>query len=475
MKGVHVAGQVNIRRLAKGGEPRSELNSKSELFYSTSRGISLDKIIPPSIPSNLTHDPKRKKTNVQLIVVLEAVTNEPELLLYTSLDGDEQSLTVAVPDKFESSIPGQRACVELKGTIWAPEDAELGILSVRATHLDILLFDDISLRVADYSELSTVIGDIRTGASEPASYEEDSGPGSVFSNNNNHKLGLKVTSSNESWQFDSRIIEVSTTSGNIGGTWPLYDMLGLHSKSGNIHTLISPQDELAEKPKPAVLSISTISGTISAREPVHSLDQVPRRDYLVDIASTAGNVEGRLAFSSGITVRTTSSDITLDLLPVINIDILTPDKPAQLETLTTSGTLVVRVLEPVLFDGNGKTVSITTGNINTDTNTNANITSGVITSSSSSSSHALDCLDSTHRSTSGNIILRYPQAWEGTLSATTTSGQLRARGKDLKIINYTGGWPGSRMEARKGPVGKKSTMEVHPLLGKMDAIIGDEA
>jgi hypothetical protein len=426
--------------------------------------------------SNFTQDLKRKDTYAQAIVVLEAATNEPELLLYTSLDADKQSLTVAIPDKFESSIPGQRACVELKGTIWVPEDAKLGILSVRATHLDILLFDDISLRIADYSELSTVIGDIRTGASEPASYEQGSEPRPVFSSNNNRDLGSKSTESNESWQFNSRIIEVSTTSGGIGGTWPLYDVLGLHSKSGTIHTFITPQEELAEKPKPAVLSISTISGTISAREPVHALDRVPHRDYLVDIKSTAGKVEGALAFGSGITVRTTSADITLDLLPVIDIDTSTPDKPAQLETLTTSGTLVVRVLEPVLFDGNGKTVSVSTSRINTDTKTDANanakITWDAITSSSS---HALDCLESTHKSTSGDIVLRYPQAWEGALSATTTSGQLRARGKDLKIISYTGRWPGSRMEARKGPVGKKSTMEVHPLLGKMDAIIGYEA
>ncbi|KAJ8112191.1 hypothetical protein ONZ43_g5447 [Nemania bipapillata] len=79
-----------------------------------------------------------------------------------------------------------------------------------------------------------------------------------------------------------------------------------------------------------------------------------------------------------------------------------------------------------------------------------------------------------HKSTSGSIGLRYPQSWEGMLYAHTTSGQLVAKGKDLKILKYTGGWPGSKMEARKGAEGNKSTIEANALLGSVEAIIGDE-
>ncbi|KAI3317610.1 hypothetical protein HD806DRAFT_541076 [Xylariaceae sp. AK1471] len=403
--GVRVGGQIIIRRLKEGGDPR---------------------------------------------MVLEIATNEPDLRLHTSLDADLQAIRVNVPDRYENTVPGQHPCVEMRGTVWVPENAEIGILSIRAIHLDVLLLDDLSLRVVDYSELSSVVGDIRSGASKPASYKNSN---AVFSD-----PGHAFVPAKDSYVFDSRVIEVSTTSGKIEGNWPLYDVLGLHTTSGNVQVSITPEEELADNPKPAVLSLSTISGAISAAEP-DERRRIPQRDYLVDIKSTAGSVRGALAFGAGITVHSTSSDVTLDLLPVINIDEITPEKPAQLETVTTSGATAVRIVEPILFDGNGKTISAGT------------FEDGVLVDLTS---RALDCLEATHRSTSGNIGLRYPQSWEGTLYAVTTSGQLIAKGKDLKIIKYAGGWPGSKMEARKGPVGKKSTIQVHALLGTMDTIIGDE-
>ncbi|KAF2965070.1 hypothetical protein GQX73_g8502 [Xylaria multiplex] len=398
--GVHVGGQVNVRRLT-GGDPRA---------------------------------------------VLEIVTNDPELRLYTSLDAETQEVKVSVPEAYESSIPGQRPCVEIQGTIWVPEDAELDFLSIRAVHLDILLFDDLSLQVADYTELTSVAGDIKAGASDSAV-----NGGVSFENPDYTFVPAK-----DSWAFDSRIIEVHTTSGSIDGNWPLYDMLGLHTTSGNLKVSITPEEELEDYPKSAVLSLSTISGSISATEPVHDLKRIPQRDYLVDVKSTAGGVHGALAFSAGATVHSTASNIALDLLPVINIDRINPQNQAQLETVTTSGTTAVRVLEPKFFDGNGKTLG--TNEILTD-----------------AASTVLDSLEATHKSTSGNIGLRYPQSWEGVISAQTTSGRIVARGKDLKIIKSSGGWPGSVMEGQKGASGKKSTIQVRALMGSVDAVIGDES
>ncbi|KAI1428382.1 hypothetical protein F5Y12DRAFT_711018 [Xylaria sp. FL1777] len=417
---VHVGGQVHVRRLTEGaGDPR---------------------------------------------MVLEIVTNEPDLRLYTSLDAEEQRMKVSVPESYESSVPGQRPCVEMKGTIWAPEDAEIGILSIRATHLDILLFDDLSLHVTDYTELSSVVGGIKAGASEPTSRENDA---DVLLSNSD----LKFVPAKDSWAFDSRIIEAHTTSGNIDGNWPLYDMLGLHTTSGSIKVSITPEEELEHRPKSAVLSLSTISGVISATEPVHELKRMTQRDYLVDVKTTSGSVQGALAFSAGITAHTTASNIALDLLPVINIDKISQRNPAQLETITTSGGIAVRILEPKYYDGNGKaleTAKATEASTEGNGDNNNEILTGV-------ARRALDCLEATHKSTSGNIGLRYPQSWEGTLSAETTSGRLVAKGKDLKIIKSSGGWPGSKMEARKGAVGKKSTIEVRALLGSLDALIGDES
>ncbi|TGJ80690.1 hypothetical protein E0Z10_g8057 [Xylaria hypoxylon] len=413
--GVRVGGQINVRRLTDGGDPR---------------------------------------------MVLEIVTNEPDLRLYTSLDAEMQEIRVSVPETYETSVSGQRPCVEIKGTIWVPQGAEIGILSLRAIHLGILLFDDLSLQVADYTELSSVAGSITAGASESNSHEKNTG--ASLSNPDYTFVPAK-----DSWAFDSRVIEVRTTSGSIDGNWPLYDLLGLHTTSGSIQVSITPEEELENYPKSAVLSLSTISGSISATEPVHDPDRIPRRDYLVDVKSTSGSLKGALAFSAGITVHSTASSIALDLLPVINIDKINARNPAQLETVTTSGGTAVRVLEPKYFDGNGKALGTTT---ETSAGHDTNDDKEILTEAS----RVLDCLEATHKSTSGSVGLRYPQTWEGVISAETTSGRLVARGKDLKIIKSSGGWPGSMMEGRKGTAGKKSTIQVHVLLGSMDALIGDE-
>ncbi|KAI1152997.1 hypothetical protein F4825DRAFT_285404 [Nemania diffusa] len=392
---VRVGGQVNVRRLNKGdGEPR---------------------------------------------IVLDIVTNEPDLRLYTSLDASLQEMKVTVPETYESTVRGQRPCVEIKGTVWVPADGEIGVLSLRANHLDILLLDDLSLHVADYTEIASVVGHIRAAAA----IEEE---GASLPNPDYTFVPAK-----DSWALDSRIIEVRTTAGRIDGNWPLYDMLGLHTTSGSVAVSITPQAALATAPKPAVLSLSTISGAVSATEPIHAPgEEIPPRAYLVDVRSTSGTVSGALAFGAALTAHATASSLGLDLLPVVvDVDALTPESPAQLETITTSGAIAVRVLEPVFYDGQGKVLA-------------------------GAKAKVLDCLEATHKSTSGSIGLRYPQSWEGTLYAHTTSGQLVAKGKDLKILKYTGGWPGSKMEARKGAEGKKSTIEVNALLGSMEAIVGDE-
>ncbi|KAI0556281.1 hypothetical protein F4679DRAFT_26472 [Xylaria curta] len=387
-------------------------------------------------------------------MVLEIATNDPFLRLYTSLDASTQEIKVNVPETFESTVPGQRPCVEIRGTVWVPENGELSTLSLKAIHLGISLIDDLSLKVSDYTDLASVAGDIKAAVSKSASNGKDMGTSNLSPDH-------MFVPAKSSWAFNSRVIEAQTTSGNIEGNWPLYDMLGLHSTSGTQKVSITPHNESAHDPKSAILSMSTVSGDISAVEPVHALDHIPWRDYLVDVKSTSGTVRGAFAFSGGITVHTTASDLDLDLLPVMNIDKWNTRNPAQLETVTTSSEVAVRILEPVFFDDRGRAALAAT-----DDNNNTTLTD--------MSSRALDCLEATHKSTSGSVRLRYPQAWEGTLYAQTTSGRLVAKGKDLKIVKYTGGWPGTKMEARKGEAGNKSTIEVHALLGGMDAIIGDE-
>lgn len=389
---VRVAGQVNVRRLDAGGEPR---------------------------------------------MVLEIATNDKGVLLDVFADEEAQAMKVSVPKKYDPMNSEEWPCVEMRTTIWVPQDAEIGVVSLGVIHLDILMLDDLSIHAADYARISSVIGDIKSGAERPLNY-------------NNSRIvqtapDFTFLPAKDSYVLDSRVVEVTTTSGTISGNWPLYDMLGLHTTSGDIKVSITPNNASEIDPKSAVLSLSSISGVVHATEPVHLVDQIPLRDYLVDIKSTSGGIHGAFAFGAGIELKSTASDIALDLLPVMNEGKVSPTQPAQLETATTSGTTAVRVLEPIWFDDNGLV-----------------------------SNKSLNCLQALHKSTSGDIGLRYPQAWEGYLQGETTSGSLKVKGKDVKIVRSVGGWPGSKMEARKGRAGPGSTIQVHVLMGDMDAIIGEE-
>ncbi|OTA88084.1 hypothetical protein M434DRAFT_399155 [Hypoxylon sp. CO27-5] len=389
---VRVAGQVNVRRLDSGGSPR---------------------------------------------MVLEIATNDKGLLLDVFADAEEQAMKVSVPRKYDPVDPQVWPCVEMRMTIWVPEDAELGMLQLGVVHLDILLLDDLTLHVAEYSKISSIVGNIASGADRPIVYNSTGMMPMV--------PDFTFVPAKDGYVFDSRIIEVTTTSGQIDGNWPLYDMLGLHTTSGDIKVSITPKEELEEDPKSAVLSLSSISGAVHATEPVHTPELIPLRDYLVDIKSTSGGIHGAFAFGAGIELKSTASDIALDLLPVMNAYNVSASYPAQLETATTSGTTAVRILEPIWYGAAGLM-----------------------------GSRPLNCLQAVHKSTSGDIGLRYPKAWEGDLYAETTAGALRVKGKDVRIVRSVKGWPGQKLEARKGPGGPGSTVQVHALMGNLDAVIGNE-
>ncbi|KAI0181850.1 hypothetical protein GGR52DRAFT_58026 [Hypoxylon sp. FL1284] len=389
---VRVAGQVDVRRLDAGGSPR---------------------------------------------LVLEIAADNKDILLHMYADEKAQAMKVSVPKKFDSAQSGDWACVEMRATVWVPEDAELGTLSLGVVHLDVLTLDDLSLHVNKFARLSSVVGDVKSGVDHRLSYNESrftqSAPDFTF------------VPARSSYVFDSRVVEISTTSGIIGGNWPLYDMLGMHSTSGDIKVSVTPKPASETEPKPAVLSVSSVSGAVRVAEPINAADAIPLRDYLVDVKSTSGDMHGALAYGAGVQLKTVSSDIAFNLLPVMNVDELSPAAPAQLETATTSGTTAIRILEPLWFGASG-----------------------------SAAARPLDCLQALHKSPSGDVGLQYPQAWEGRLKAVTTSGSLNVTGKDVTITKQVGGFPGSKLEAEKGKSSPGSTIDVRVLTGTLNAVIGDK-
>ncbi|KAI1759497.1 hypothetical protein GGR53DRAFT_141607 [Hypoxylon sp. FL1150] len=388
---VRVAGQVNLRRLDAGGSPR---------------------------------------------MVLEIATTDHGILLDVYADEHAQAMKVSVPKKYHSANSRDRACVEMRATIWVPEDADIGAITLRVLHLDILALDDLSLHVHDFARIESVVGDVKSGVDRRLSYNETRSTPRV--------PDFTFVPARSSYVFDARVIEVSSTSGDIVGNWPLYDLLGVHTTSGNVDVSVTPKNASATDPRAAVLSVSTISGDVQVVQPVLSPGRIPQRDYLVDVKSTSGGIKGALAFGAGIELKTVSSQMALHLLPVVNVDRVSPGTPAQLETMTTSGGTAVRIMEPLWFGAYGPAAA-----------------------------RALDSLQALHKSTSGNVELQYPQAWEGNLKASTTSGSLSVGGKDVRIIRSVGGFPGSKLEARKGSSDPGSSIEVRAVMGSLNAVIGN--
>ncbi|KAI0484002.1 hypothetical protein GGR56DRAFT_3837 [Xylariaceae sp. FL0804] len=458
---VRVGGQVDVRRLDEGGSPR---------------------------------------------VVLETVANDPDLRINVVLSSQSQLMQVRVPQRYASAATVQ-PCVELRATIWVPPNAVIGELTVGTVELDIRLLDDLSLRVADRSRLFSVSGDVSSGVSGPATYGRHHAPEQWggAANGADPDRPLAFIPARAGYVLDSRVIEVHTTSGRIDGNWPLYDKLGLSTTSGDVDVGITPHDAPSADPgRAAVLALSSTSGTLRAAEPLYHygnnddhydndddseegwekvMDRrrtLPPRNYVVDVRSASGDVRAALAFGPHANLMSTSSDLQLDLLPVVPVEEREADSSSSLllTTVTSSGQTNVRVREPVWLSSyhdqhhSGSTMMMTEEEEEDGTRTG--------TRSRDAVRRAFRCLRATHRTTSGDVALRFPQSWEGDLTADSVSGRLAVAGRDVRVLQRGDGPGRSLLRARKGPghgggpgEGGTSLIAVHAVSGDLDAVIGD--
>ncbi|KAK8087200.1 hypothetical protein PG994_002174 [Apiospora phragmitis] len=426
-------------------------------------------------------------------VILEIVTNDPDLRVDVNADEADQMMKVTVPKHTTSSNPDLRPCMEMRATIYVPENAELKEMGIKTVHLDILTLDDLSLKVAEYTRLVSDLGDIVSATDKARTYTAaEKSPMTAVRD-------YIFVPAKETYKFDSRLIEVQTVAGNIGGTWPLYDLLGLHATAGSVQASIAPKAVLEADPKPAVLSLSTVSGALSAAEPIHELAQMPIREYLVDLKSTSGRIHGALAFSTGIDLKSTASDIAVDLLPVLDSSRVNATSPAQLETGTTSGTTAVRVLDPVWFAGWSASPSSPSPNNSpppaplSHAATTANkrdtgkprpaapITLTAMATleqvrdtaaAAGLANQPLNCLQAVHKSTSGDIGLKYPASWVGSLAGDSTAGKLGVSGKDVRVVKSTQGLGRSELVAYVGQNGGASSIRTHSMIGNLACQIG---
>jgi len=406
---------------------------------------------------------RRAKDGQAPVMHMQMVTDYEDLRLKVVVDNSAQLMKISVPRRTHSDFPPRLPCLEIRTTIWVPADASLGELGVDVISLGIYTLDDLSLKLTNAMKLSSISGDIGSGLS---------------SMDASLKMPTGYSTPPSTYKLDSRIVRVGTTSGRIGGHYPLYDILDLHTTSGSIDASITPHEVLDSAPKPATLTIHTKSGSIHAEMPIRLTSSVPDRDYVTDIRGVSGSVRGNLVQGSHTYVQTTSGSQELTLLPVLDLGSRSPSNPATLETIIVSSHLTVEILDPVWF-GNANTIPAreTTPSpyfpIGDHSPLDAVLPPSAIGPfSRSSSTQVLNLLKATHKTTSGSITLRYPEAWEGDLHASTISGSIKITGKDVHKIGGHDGWVGSDITVRKGPSDKASNTEVETTSSSIQVALG---
>lgn len=255
------------------------------------------------------------------------------------------------------------------------------------------------------------------------------------------------------------------------------NLLSLHA----VTLPISLDDELSLGLNRAVLG--TVNGDVRVREGALAKGTVR-------LSSMSGDVEGDVPISSDIHVETTSGDISLKLVPV-------PDPDFSLSSVrvsSVSGEVDVRAKGvPVDVSYEDKVTTIS-GDITVTlpfSSAAVSSTSGKITASltpiyaeggslktQSLSGHVevtvqdpahdgLSSLTSHHDTTSGSQRIRYPDAWEGEFAASSFSGDVSVRGKDVKVGGVRRGVNGGKGDG-------ESRLKAKSFSGSIEIVIGEE-
>lgn len=178
--------------------------------------------------------------------------------------------------------------------------------------------------------------------------------------------------------------------------------------SGSIDIDVEPKDADEDNVQPAVLRLSSKSGSIRA---LTSTISVPARDYQATLRSLNGGIDATLLHGSYTSLRTLNGRINADLYPYGHND------------------------------------------SRTDINTHCQSGSSDITvhSSLSHPNDPVNKLYSEHHGLSGSVSLWYPAQWQGMIKGSTFSGSIDLDWDGVKVIrDDKKGWIKRTVEAVRG-------------------------
>ncbi|KIV89365.1 hypothetical protein, variant [Exophiala mesophila] len=227
-------------------------------------------------------------------------------------------------------------------------------------------------------------------------------------------------STNDTWGPTREIVH-RETSHSITGSFKLYDLLDLSTKSGSISITV----EVQPGEKPAHMRLSTSSGSINVRvvqfegagrwlswasskiaKPVEGLNSLDRM-FVTEISTNSGSVNGNVLHGNGGTTSISTSSGSINLSFYV-VGVSSGDPTSKITTNSKSGSQNIKVIPYARFADSY---------------------------SEQASTSAIRAMQNLHRiSGSGSITVKYPSEWEGRLHIEQTgSGSMMAGGAGLNV------------------------------------------
>jgi hypothetical protein len=197
----------------------------------------------------------------------------------------------------------------------------------------------------------------------------------------------------------------------VKGKFALNNLLFFKKDAGSMKVEINPKFSADGQPsKPAILEIIQGSGKLKVKYPDHQRD-IPVRDYRTTITSRSGTVGGTILHGTQTTIEKETGDMNINIFPFRSGKGI-----SSLTTYQGSGVTTIEVLKPDLRQ----------------------------------SGNSLTKISSSHTSRSGNMKLKYPEEWQGSIYGEAKSGILDFKGDNVTVVERGGAGRPNYIRAQKG-------------------------
>lgn len=290
----------------------------------------------------------------------------------------------SVPRASSSDLVAGLPCIYVAATISVPPGTTLENLGINTETLSVSFYPGLDYAITNCTEINAHSSSLSLVTDEPPSID-----------------------------ISSRETSIHLNSGSVSGSYPLYDILDVSTISGSIDIDVEPKDANKDNVQPAILRLSSNSGSIRA---LTSRASVPARDYQTTVKSLSGGIDATLLHGSRTLLRSLNGRINADLYPYGH------------------------------------------NNSRTDINTHCQSGSTDITvhSSLSHPTDPIQKLYSEHHGLSGSVNLWYPAEWQGTVKSSSLSGSIDLEWDGLRVVkDEKRGWIKRTVEAVRGEGGSQ--------------------